>query len=83
MSPWATARQRRWGNSTAGIAAMGSAKVHEFNEASKGMKLPASAARHAAARLVRGPSAGREKRAQAKAMSKSKRVRVRRKKGAY
>lgn len=38
--PWDSERQRRWGNSSAGIKAMGQAKVDEFNRASKGMKLP-------------------------------------------
>lgn len=36
--PWVSDKQRRWGNSPAGIAAMGAAKVHEFNEATKRKK---------------------------------------------
>lgn len=36
MSPWKTDKQRRWGNSPAGIKAMGKAKVEEFNDAGKG-----------------------------------------------
>jgi len=62
---------------------MGAAKVHEFNEATKGMALPT---RSAAARIhaVRKRGGAAEVRAQAKAMSKTKRkVRVRRKRGGY
>jgi hypothetical protein len=38
--PWTSDKQRKWGNSPAGIAALGQAKVDEFNAASKGLKLP-------------------------------------------
>ena len=30
--PWKSAKQSRWGNSPAGVKAMGSAKVKEFND---------------------------------------------------
>lgn len=33
--PWKSDKQRRWGNSPTGIAAIGKAKVEEFNEATK------------------------------------------------
>src|SRR5574337_23141 len=38
--PWKSDAQRRWGNSPSGVAAMGQAKVDEFNAASKGMDVP-------------------------------------------
>ena len=38
--PWKSERQRRWGNSPAGVKVMGKASVNEFNKASKGMDLP-------------------------------------------
>ena len=38
--PWKSDAQRRWGNSSSGIAAMGQAKVNEFNKASKGTNPP-------------------------------------------
>lgn len=38
--PWDSAKQRRWGNSPAGHKALGDKAVNEFNQASKGMKLP-------------------------------------------
>ena len=37
---WRSKKQQRWGNSPAGIKAMGQAKVNEFNQASEGVKLP-------------------------------------------
>ena len=37
---WLSEQQEKFGNSPAGIKAMGQAKVNEFNEASKGLKLP-------------------------------------------
>ena len=37
---WASDKQERWGNSPSGVKAMGSAKVHEFNEATKGREMP-------------------------------------------
>lgn len=40
--PWITKKQTRWGNSPSGKEAMGTAKVAEFNAASKGLKLPES-----------------------------------------
>jgi hypothetical protein len=45
MSPWKTAKQERWGNSPAGKKAMGKAKVKEFDQASKGLKLPEKASK--------------------------------------
>ena len=41
--PWTSDKQRRWGNSPAGIKALGQAKVDEFNRASKGMNLEETA----------------------------------------
>jgi len=43
--PWASNQQRKWGNSSSGLKALGGAKVAEFNQASKGRKLPRVAAR--------------------------------------
>ena len=38
---WKSDKQRKWGNSPAGIKALGGkAKVAEWNNASEGMKLP-------------------------------------------
>jgi hypothetical protein len=37
--PWRSDKQRRWGNSPAGLAAMGRSKVDEFNQASKGITM--------------------------------------------
>ena len=70
--PWESDRQRRWGNSPAGIAAMGQAKVNEFNQASKGMALPESAASRVAKRMVAAKQGAPK--SQRKAMSRSKRV---------
>jgi hypothetical protein len=78
MSPWTSARQRRWGNSPAGVAAMGQAKVDEFNEASKGMALPESAGSRAARAIYAARSSARSaSRTQSKAMSRTKRKRLR------
>lgn len=41
--PWKSDQQRKWGNSPAGVAAMGKDKVAEFNAASKGKDLPSKA----------------------------------------
>jgi hypothetical protein len=39
--PWKSEAQRRWGNSPAGIKALGGKKkVKEWNESSKGKKRP-------------------------------------------
>lgn len=38
--PWVSEKQRRWGNSPAGLKAIGPAGVKEFNKASKGKSLP-------------------------------------------
>ena len=38
--PWESEAQRRWGNSPSGKKALGAAGVHEWNEATKGKKLP-------------------------------------------
>jgi hypothetical protein len=38
--PFTSAAQQRWGNSPSGHAALGDAGVHEWNEATKGKKLP-------------------------------------------
>jgi hypothetical protein len=38
--PWKSDAQRRGGNSMAGMKAMGSKDVEEYNDASKGMKIP-------------------------------------------
>jgi hypothetical protein len=39
MPPWVSDKQRKWGNSKAGLKALGKAGVAEFNSASKGKKL--------------------------------------------
>ena len=49
--PWVSDAQRRWGNSPAGIQAMGAAKVAEFNAATKGMSLK-ERVQHAVKRAV-------------------------------
>jgi hypothetical protein len=38
--PWKSEAQERWGNSPSGHAALGDAGVAEWNQASKGKKLP-------------------------------------------
>lgn len=38
--PWASDKQRRWGNSPTGKSKLGAKRVNEFNQASKGKKLP-------------------------------------------
>ena len=39
--PWKSQAQRKWGNSPAGIKALGGkANVEEWNKATKGKKLP-------------------------------------------
>lgn len=38
--PWKSDSQRRWGNSIAGRKALGKKGVEEYNEKSKGKKLP-------------------------------------------
>jgi len=38
--PWKSIKQERWGNSPAGKQALGAAGVKEWNQASKGKKLP-------------------------------------------
>lgn len=38
--PWVSEAQRRWGNSPAGEKALGKAGVQEWNDASKGQKVP-------------------------------------------
>ena len=39
--PWKSQTQRKWGNSPAGIKALGGKKnVEEWNKATKGKKLP-------------------------------------------
>lgn len=38
--PYASRAQERWGNSPAGEKALGKAGVAEWNESSKGLKLP-------------------------------------------
>lgn len=41
MAPWISEAQRKWGNSNAGKKALGGqAKVNEWNQATKGKKLP-------------------------------------------
>ena len=40
MAPWKSERQERWGNSAAGLKALGKKTVAEFNAASKGKPLP-------------------------------------------
>jgi hypothetical protein len=38
--PWKSKAQERWGNSPAGHKALGNSGVDEWNQASKGKKLP-------------------------------------------
>lgn len=38
--PWKSKQQEKWGNSPAGIKALGKKGVAEFNAKSKGKKLP-------------------------------------------
>lgn len=38
--PWKSEQQRKWGNSPAGVKALGKSTVSEFNKASKGMDMP-------------------------------------------
>jgi hypothetical protein len=38
--PWKSRQQEKWGNSPSGKKAMGQKAVNEFNQASKGAKLP-------------------------------------------
>ena len=45
--PYASDKQRRWAHTAAGKRALGgSARVHEWDAASRGMKLPERARRH-------------------------------------
>ncbi len=44
MAPWASDKQRRWGNSPAGKEALGPEGVKEWNDASRGKDLPEEAA---------------------------------------
>ena len=37
--PWKSNQQRKWGNSV-GVKVLGKQVIHEFNESSKGAKLP-------------------------------------------
>lgn len=53
--PWSSDKQRRWGNSPAGIVAMGQAKVNEFNAASKGANLPEKTIKHDGAKRIESP----------------------------
>ena len=43
--PWKSDKQRAWGNSPAGHAALGDAGVKEWNSATKGKKLPTRVAK--------------------------------------
>ncbi len=46
--PWKSNQQRKWGNSSAGLKALGGeSKVDEWNQASKGLKLPMAAPKKA------------------------------------
>ena len=38
--PWRSHAQRKWGNSKAGLKALGKKGVAEWNASSKGLKLP-------------------------------------------
>ncbi len=38
--PWKSKKQEAWGNSDSGKKAMGEKSVQEFNQASKGKKMP-------------------------------------------
>lgn len=38
--PWKSASQQKWGNSPAGVKALGAAGVKEWNAATRGKKLP-------------------------------------------
>lgn len=41
--PYKSDKQRRWAHTEAGVRKLGKEKVHEFDEASKGKKLPEKA----------------------------------------
>lgn len=41
--PWKSRQQEKWGNSPAGHKALGAKGVEEWNEATKGKKLPKTA----------------------------------------
>lgn len=43
--PWASDKQRRWGNSPTGKSKLGAKRVDEFNQATKGKKLPVKSTR--------------------------------------
>jgi predicted ATPase len=83
MSPWVSRKQQRWGHTPAGKRALGgAAKVAEWDRETKRMgygKHIANAAARVHALQAKGGRA--EVRAQSREMSKSKRIRVRRKRG--
>ena len=52
--PWASDQQRKWGHTAAGKKALGGAKaVHEWDEATKGKKLPKHAKKKSTSRTKR------------------------------
>ena len=51
--PWKSKQQEKWGNSPTGLKAMGPAKVHEFNAATKGKPLPRQVAAAATEKKMR------------------------------
>lgn len=73
--PYASDAQRRFFHTdTARKKGITAATVNEFDQASKGMNLPETAAHRVAKKMVAAKHGRSFKRGQAKAMSKSKRV---------
>lgn len=52
--PWKSKKQMAWGNSPAGVKALGTAGVKEWNAATKGKKLRITPGKKRAARPLRG-----------------------------
>lgn len=66
--PYKSEKQRRFFNSPTGMAKLGAEKVHEFNEASKGMKLPESKKKGAGVKSAEKPTGIARLKAKLKAM---------------
>ncbi len=56
--PWKSLKQERWGNSPAGLKALGASGVAEFNQASKGLKLSTKVKGPKAPKLPTRPKPG-------------------------
>lgn len=66
--PWKSEKQRRWGNSAEGKKELGESKVHEYNEASRGEKLPESRKKGAGVNSAEKPTGIARLKAKLKAM---------------